>query len=171
MDDVVIFPGRKRLALLALGAVAFAAGGGFIVAEDTMPWFARFIGGYLGMALFAFCLVYACFRLAKPLPSLVIGREGLLENAQAVGPGMLRWSEIADVKIQSFLNWRFLAIIPRDLEAVLQRQGRVKQWLMRMKLRLVESPFNVPESALPVKLEDVLAYINTRRGADGAQGT
>ena len=164
MDEVVFFPSRKRLALLAAAALVFAASGALIAAEETISWFGRFIGAYLGLALFAFCGLYAGLRLARPLPSLVIGREGLLENASPVGAGLLRWSEIAEVKIGSFLNRRFLTVVPRDVEAVLQRQGRVRQRLLRIALRLAGSPFSVPESALPVKLEEVMVHINARRG-------
>jgi len=165
MDDIVIFPSRKKLALLALGALAFVAAGVFIITEPSMPWVIQLLGGYLGVGFFGICLGYAALRLVRPVPSLVISKDGVFENASAIGAGMLRWSEIADVKIYSFMNQRFLGIVPKNLDEVLQRQNTVKRWLMRVNRGLVEAPFNVPESALPVTLEEILSQISARRSS------
>ena len=164
MDDIVIFPSKKKLALLAVGAFVFVAAGIFIITKPSIPWIIQLVGGYLGVAFFGLCLGYAALRLLKPVPSLVISKDGLYENASALGAGMLRWSEIADVKIYSFMNQRFLGIVPHNLDKVLQRQGAVKQLLIRVNGGLVDSPFNIPENALPVTLEEILVHINARRG-------
>ena len=95
---------------------------------------------------------------------LVISQQGLFENASAVGAGWLKWSEIKDVKIHRFMSQRFLGIVPVDLNAVLGRMSVWKRVLMRTNARLVEAPFNVPEAALPLSLEDLLVRINAFRG-------
>jgi hypothetical protein len=130
-----------------------------------MPWVIQLVGGYLGVGFFGICLGYYALRLVRPVPSLVISKESVFENASAVGVGMLRWSEIAEVKIYSFMKQRFLGVIPTNLDEVLQHQNTVKRWLMRVNRGLVEAPINVPESALPVTLEDILSQINARRSS------
>ncbi len=163
MEDIVIFPSRKKLVLLAIMAIVFVALGVWIIKKPETYWLIRVLGGYLGVAFFSFCLGYALLRLIKPKPSLVINDEGVFDNASAVGAGMLKWSEIAEVKISSFMGQRFLSIVPNNPEEILQRQSIIKRWLMTANRGLVDSPFNVPETALTLKLEEVLSLIDARR--------
>ncbi len=88
MEDIVIFPSRKKLVLMAVGAFVFIAIGVFIIRKPETFWIVRVLGGYLGVAFFGICLGYAIFRLIKPKPSLVINDEGVFDNASAVGAGM-----------------------------------------------------------------------------------
>jgi hypothetical protein len=163
MEDIVIFPSRKKLVLIAIGAFVLAAIGVFIIKDPEIYWLIRILGGYLGVPFFGACLGYALFRLTKPKPSLVINDEGVFDNASAVGAGMLKWSEIAEVKITSYMGQRFLSIVPNNLEEILQRQSILKRWLMKANRGLVDSPFNVPEIALTLKLEEILSLIDARR--------
>ncbi len=163
MEDIVIFPSRKKLVLIAVGAFVFIAIGVFIIRKPEIFWVIRILGGYLGVAFSGACLGYALLRLTKPKPSLVINDEGVFDNASAIGAGMLKWSEIAELKIISYMGQRFLSIVPNNLEEILQRQSILKRWLMKANRGLVDSPFNVPEITLTLKLEEVLSLIDARR--------
>jgi hypothetical protein len=164
MNDFVVFPSRRKLLLYAVGALIFIAGGIFILRTPSIPWFDKVIGGYGGVAFFGLCLVYLLYRVIKPSPSLIINHEGIFDNASALGVGLLRWSEIADVQIYQFLNQRFLGIVPTNVDRVLERQSAMKRWLLKMNQRyFVSAPFNIPENVLPIRLEDVLAQIQRRR--------
>jgi hypothetical protein len=165
METVTIFPDRRKLLILTLAALIFVVAGIFIIKDAALPFILRFIGGYCGIAFFGSCLAYGMMRLVKPVPSVVISNEGLFDNASATGAGMLRWSEIADVKIYSFMNQRFLGIIPHNPEEVVRRQRALKRCLIRLNRRLVQAPFNIPENALPVKLEEIFNQINGFRSA------
>jgi hypothetical protein len=160
METVTIFPDRRKLATLAFGAFIFVVVGIFIIRDTSLPLIIRYIGGYFGSGFFGICLAYGMIRLLKPIPSVIISNEGLFDNASATGAGMLRWSEIADVKIYSFMRQRFLGIIPHNPEEIFRRQGALKRCLMQLNRRLVQAPFNIPENALPVKLEEIFDQIN-----------
>ena len=157
-----MFPSKAKLVRVAVGASVFVAGGVFILYSP--PTLTRLVVGYLVVAFFGIGLVYALLRLVKPVPSLVISSEGIFENGTAIGAGLLRWSEIAEVRIYTFMNQRFLGIIPTNLEEVLHRQSALKRGLMRLNKGLVETPFNIPENVLPVKLEEIVREIDARRG-------
>ena len=163
MEDLVIFPSRKKLVLIAIAAFVFVALGVFIIKKPETYWPVRVLGGYLGVALFSACLGYALLRLIKPKPSLVINDEGVFDNASAIGAGMLQWSEIIEVKIISFMGQRFLSIVPNNIEVILQRQSVLKRWLMTANRGLVDSPINIPETTLPMKVEEILSLIVARR--------
>jgi hypothetical protein len=136
----------------------------FIIRDASVPLILKVLGGYAGIVFFGMCLAYGIYRLMRPVPMLVISEQGLFDNASAVGAGWLKWSEIKDVKINRFMSQRFLGIIPVDLNAVLGCMSVWKRVLMRTNARLVEAPFNVPEAALPLSLEDLLVQINAFRG-------
>ena len=88
MEDIVIFPTRKKSVLIAIGALGLAAVGVFIIREPEISLKVRILGGYLGIPFFGACLGYALLRLTRPKPSLVINDEGVFDNASAVGAGM-----------------------------------------------------------------------------------
>lgn len=65
-------------------------------------------------------------RLLMPKPAVVISDAGIFDNASAVGAGMLKWEEIADVFACDFMGQRWLGIIPMNEEVILGRQSRLK---------------------------------------------
>lgn len=163
MPPFTVYPSKGKLVLLTAGSFALVVGGMFIIRDASVPLILKVVGGYAGIVFFGMCLAYGLYRLMRPVPMLVISEQGLFENASAVGAGWLKWSEIKDVKIYRFMAQRFLGIVPVDLNAVLGRMSGWKRVLMRTNTRLVEAPFNVPEAALPLSLEDLLVRINAFR--------
>lgn len=163
MIPLTIYPSRRKLGLAAVGALAFVGAGFFIVSDRTVPFFIKIVGGYGGIAFFGLCLPFCLYRLIRPKPMIVVSRDGLFDNASAIGAGWLRWHEIAEIKILSFMSQRFLGIVPVNLESVLARTSFWRRLFLRMNRQLVHAPINIPESVLPMSVDELLEKINEYR--------
>lgn len=111
MNEVAIYPKKVKLLGIAVGSLLFVILG-FYFAQNRVsmriPLWAIVIISYVGIPFFGLCLVYAIYRLLMPRPAVVISDEGIVDNATAVGAGMLRWEEIADVFAHDFMGQRML---------------------------------------------------------------
>ena len=166
MNEVAIYPKKLKLLTIALGALLFVIFGFYLaqnrVAMELALW-KIIITSYVGIPFFGLCLVYAIYRLLMPKPAVVISDEGIFDNASAVGAGMLRWEEIADVFAYDFMGQRMLGIIPVNEEVVLGRQSRLKRVMAKMNKGIAEAPFNIPQNVLPISVDELLTRVEERR--------
>lgn len=165
MDDVVIYPSKPKIFFIAAGSLLFVALGFYLVNErETMHVPVRVIlASYICIPFFGLCFVYALYRLLSPKPSVVITREGIFDNATAVGAGMLKWEEIAEIYPYDFMGQRALGIVPRDAEVVMSRQPFIKRTLAKVSRGLVGAPFSIPQNTLPMSVDELLKKIEERR--------
>jgi hypothetical protein len=166
MDDLVIYPGKGKMLLIAAGSLMFVVLSWFLPAtRDRVPLPRGFIVfiAYAGMVFFGLCLVYALYRLLSPKPAVIISRAGIFDNASASGAGMLSWEEIAEVYPYDLMGQRMLGIVPRDAAAVMARLPPLKRILAKMNRGLAQAPFNIPQAGLPVPVEELLREIEARR--------
>ena len=166
MDDVVIYPSKLKALLMAAGSLLFVALGFYLASERVhrrLPLWAIVVVAYIGIPFFGLSFLYMLYRLLFPKPSVVISREGIFDNASAVGAGMLRWEEIAEIYPYDFMGQRMLGLVPRDAEAVIARQPPLKRVLARMNRGLVQAPFNIPQTTLSIPVDELLKIIEERR--------
>lgn len=124
--DFVLYPSKKKMAWMFLGSIVFVAIGIGLFLEHKIArsWFheaMRFVAIYLGVPFFGFCGAYYLTRLVNPSPSLIINEHGI--QVMTFGGAMLRWSEIADIRVEEHQKQRFLAILPKNPGIVMKRQS------------------------------------------------
>src|SRR5215216_2393472 len=160
MNEVAIYPKKVKLLAIAMCALLFVILG-FYFAQNRvamrLPLRAIIITSHVGIPFVGLCLVYAMYRLFMPKPAVVISDEGIFDNASAVGAGMLRWEEIADVFAYDFMGQRMLGIIPVNEEVVLRRQSRLKKVMAKMNKGIAPAPFNIPQNVLPISVDELLS--------------
>ncbi len=168
VNEVTIYPKKVKLlgiAMVSLLSVIL----GFYFAQNRVAMglslWTIIITAYVGIPFFGLCLVYAIYRLLMPKPAVVISDEGIFDNASAVGAGMLRWEEIADVFAYDFMGQRMLGIIPVNEEVVLSRQSRLKRVMAKMNKGIAPAPFNIPQTVLPISVDELLSRVDERRRA------
>lgn len=137
-----------------------------ISGKDTLGQFFKLITPeifYIGAPLFSLLLIYVCFRLLKPSPSVVINEEGMFDNASAFSAGMIRWEEIDRMFIYKIMDNPFLGIVPFNLEPILARQSAIKRFFFRMNKSTTQAPFAIPQAGLPMSVEELLEEIKLYR--------
>lgn len=166
MNEEVIYPKKLKLLFLALGALVFILLGFYFARNRIalgLPLWVIVVSSYVGIPFFGLCLAYTTYRLFIPKPAVIISDEGIFDNASAVGAGMIRWEEVADVFAYDFVGQRMLGIIPVNEEEVLGRQSRIKRVVARMNRGIATAPFNISQSALPISVDELLIRIEERR--------
>src|SRR6185436_15541060 len=111
---------------MAAGCMLFISGciypliyGYEITGRDTLGQFFNALTPgifYVGAPLFSLALIYVCYRLLRPRPSVIINQEGIVDNASALGAGLIRWEEIEGMFIYKVMGKPLLGIIPVNLE-------------------------------------------------------
>ncbi len=163
MKEIVIYPSTGKLKNLAWGSLTLLAVSVVLLIAPSTAFPLKAAVGYLGIGFFGLCLLFAIHRLVKRVPSVVISQDGIFDNASAAGAGFLRWSEVADIRVVSVLDQRFIAITPVDQRAVLARLNPLKRMLIQMNKGLSGAPFNIPATTLPVSFEALLSDIESYR--------
>jgi hypothetical protein len=166
MNEVVIYPKKVKLFAVTMAALLFIILGFYFAENRTemgLPLRVIIIASYVGIPFFSLCLVYAVYRLLMPKPVVVISDEGIFDNASAVGAGMLRWEEIAEVFAYDFMGQRMLGIIPVNEAVVLRRQSRLKRVMAKMNKGIAPAPFNIPQTVLPISVDELLDKVEERR--------
>ncbi|MGI4789132.1 MAG: STM3941 family protein [Janthinobacterium lividum] len=156
--DIVLYPARWKMALIALGGLLFVLCAPLLWA--TGDPFIRVVA-VADVLFFGFCALFALGRLLRPRPSLVIDERGITDNASATGAGFIAWDEIAAVGMSSMGANRFLVIIPHDTEAILARQPSFKRKIMVANMGLLGSPVAIPgHTTMP--LEEIMRHVQAR---------
>ncbi|MEW6208222.1 MAG: STM3941 family protein [Acidobacteriota bacterium] len=151
---------------IAVGALTFVATGIYFAVDRQslrLPLWVIVISSYIGVPFFGLGFIYACYRLFVPKPLLIINRDGIFDNASAVGAGMLRWEEIAEIFTYTFWGERFLGIIPINPETVMNRQSSIKRFLMKLNRGLKLAPINIPQPGLPMSVDELQSMIEEYR--------
>jgi hypothetical protein len=114
---------------------------------------------WIGIALF---FVLGCLgfpvnlrRLVAPRPVLRISSDGV----ELLWYGLLRWEEVGRLaKVRRKGQW-LLGIFPKDTEAVVSRQTRLNQALVRRAIQEGLPPFHVTQLILPLTIDEVLVQV------------
>src|SRR6266478_418847 len=155
MNDIVIYPSKKKMVLSAFGALGFVAlsiSGIVFQKELEIPTWVVIIAALLGVPFFGFCFVYLAYRLLNPAPAVIVGRDGILDNASALAAGSIRWDEIEDIIIELFEGQKFLGIILTHPDALIARQTSAKALALKANRHLMKATVNIPQVALPISV-------------------
>jgi hypothetical protein len=166
MKEFVAYPNKFKMGLIAAGSLMFVCLGlVFAIWRDEVgfPLWVIAVGSWVGVPFFGFAFLFACYRLIVPKPSVIVNHEGIFDNASAISAGLVKWEEIADVVVYAFSGQRFLGVAPLDVEAFLRHQPAFKRWMMKANLGLGLPPVSIPQSALAMKVDELLSRIQEYR--------
>jgi hypothetical protein len=161
MDQIVIYPSWWKTGLAFLGSVGFVAVSCFllIVGNNRFSPVLIFPIAGLGIAFFGACMIYTGYRWLSPSPALVIGVDGIYDNASATGAGQVMWQEIREVYLYKVMGNKMIGIVPVDTQAIIARQGGFKKFLISVNSGMGFAPINIPQAGLSVPVEKLLAQI------------
>jgi len=163
-NELVIPASRAKLVGLLLGSAGFVLAGAWMLTLAPTEGAVIATIGLASVVFFGLCGGYAIRRLVRPEPAVVINGEGILDNASALGVGLIRWEEIAELQEYEFQRQTFLGIVPKDLDRLLANQPAWKRSAIRANLALGTAPINIPQVVLPVRVSELLREIEQRYG-------
>ncbi len=106
--------------------------------------------------------VYQFLRTFSLNPLFSVSTEGIYDNIGPQGLGMIKWSEIQRVFSYTTamnLNQKFLGIVPKDWNAILNRQSlfkRISIFYMRLLNVGSKTPISITEIALGLPVDRLI---------------
>ena len=119
--------------------------------------------GYTGVLFFGVAWIWLVIRTIWRKPMLIIDSDGIVDRSAAISPGLIRWSEIDDIKVIHFMGKPMIAIFPVSAEAILARQPIFRRWVQSINAKMVGTPITIPSQLLPMKVEELLQLIEAHR--------
>ena len=178
-QPIVIYPNRGKF--LRANSTTLILGG-MLALMTLVPWHrANVMAKMLAMLSRALLLVWGWFCiptllwLLYPKPVVIVNDDGISYYPPRVGPfatgGSLAWEEIQALYIRDLTMGRrsgrtsiqrFLCILPKDVDAFPQRYTIMNKTILALLMMQVGSPFIVPESMLPLSIDELLSRICTK---------
>jgi hypothetical protein len=165
--DIVVYTSRLKLGFVFLASLVMVllASAVLLVAVDQGKQAQGMALSACAVVLFfGACAAIALRRLIVRRPSLVIDRDGVRDDAPAIGIGFLPWVEIERVVPCLYKEQKMLSIVPRELDLYLSRRRGLGGLLARLNIRLIGAPFSIRESILPLSVEELASEIGRRYG-------
>lgn len=150
---VVRAPRWKLLLLLACSLLLVGASAWLIVGSPVWP-ITMFPGG-LGILFFGLCGGWILSRLFSNRVSLILDRDGLLDNSTAVPAGRIAWEQISRVGISAVSSQRFLGIDVKDRDALASSSSAFRRWMDAQNSGITGYPVNIPSASVDRSLEEL----------------
>ena len=147
---VVKAPRHKLLFLFTLSLVMVAASAGLAVGHWVPPL--TELVGWCGILFFGLCGGWILAKLFSHRVSLILDREGLLDNSSALPVGRIPWDQITRVGIAEIEKQRFLGIDVRDRSVL--ATWAFRRWVGEVNVGLAGYPVYVPSTAIDRSLEE-----------------
>ena len=160
--EIAMYPVRKRIVGLAGVSLLFALACSAMLIEKIIHrdiYSFDFISALLGVALFGFCFLYLFKRRLSLKPEIVINSEGIVDNSNAFGAGMIKWEDIEGVSHCNYNGQSYLEIIPRDKKAFLQKQAPISRFIMRANSMIHGPLILIPVITLPMSVKEIESTI------------
>lgn len=163
MDDIIIYPKRKRMIMLSIVSLVFILLGavfiGVAMVEDEKLLLT--IGVFVAL-FFGLCLIFYLKIIFNPKPAVIITEEGIEDQSSYIAAGLVRWGEIESIGLSEFSGQLFLGIVTYDRQLIINRASGLKRLLNNLNRGLLETQVNIPVKNLAYPTEDLLEQIDTR---------
>lgn len=105
---------------------------------------------YFAIPLSALILIRAFYLRITKKVLLTINSEGLRDDSTPGSPGLIKWAEVGDVLMISFLGQKLIGIVLKDSNSLRSRVNKVKQVLMKVNELTVKAVSNGEKVGVPV---------------------
>jgi len=150
---VVRAPRLKLLFLFVLDVIMVAASACLAIFHFVPP--VTELVGWAGILFFGLCGGWILSRFFSHRISLVLDRDGLVENSSALPTGRIAWEQITRIGITAVHNQRFLGIDVRDRALLPSSTSKFRRWIDDQNLGITGFPVNIPSTTIDRTLEEL----------------
>ena len=100
-------------------------------------------------------------------PIVTLSSEGIGVDTQGSHLVLIYWDEIEEVRNYNLI-YRYVGIVPKNLNALIQRLGMRRAWLLRFNAACIAlykpfglfvAPINIPQVHLSISADELLSHI------------
>jgi hypothetical protein len=148
LSVIVIKAPRLKLLWLIVLDVGMVGASAWLALSHAVPPLTEIVG-WAGILFFGLCGGWILSRLFSHRISLVLDRNGLLDNSSALPAGKISWDQISRLGITTLRNQRLLGIDVRDRAALSHRR------LGDANIGLAGYPIYIASTAIDRSLEEL----------------
>jgi hypothetical protein len=160
-DVVVRARGLKAVSMALLGIAITALAIWLLGARTstTKPlWFLHSVAVF-GTLFFGAATLSRLYAMIRPMPALVVDREGIVDRVGWTAVGRIRWTEIVGFRIVAVRMVSFLAIDVHDHAAFVARGNILQRVLRSLNTRRIGTPVSIGTVDLDIGPDELLAIV------------
>ena len=118
--------------------------------------------GIAGILFFGATGIYGIKKMFDNKVGLTIDDNGIIDNTNASSIGLIKWSEITEIKTEQVMSTKFLLIYTKDPNSILDKVKGMKRKLMAGNMKMYGTPLSITSNTLKYNFNDLEKLLKNR---------
>ncbi len=118
--------------------------------------------GIASILFFGSTGIYGIKKMFDKTIGLTIDKNGIFDNTNASSVGLIKWSDITEIKTEQVASTKFLLIYTANPDFYLEKVKGFKRKLMEGNNRMYGTPLSITSNTLKYNFNDLEKLINDR---------
>lgn len=167
MNKIEIPLSKTKLLLGIAGSILFVALGLYFITTmaDQQTRFSPTMVKGVGIAsilFFGATGIYGIKKMFDKTIGLTIDENGIFDNTNASSVGLIKWTDITEIKTEQVASTKFLLIYTANPEFYLDKVKGFKRKLMQGNNNMYGTPLSITSNTLKYNFDDLEKLINDR---------
>ena len=167
MNKIEIPLSKTKLLLAIGGSLLFVLVGLYMITsiEEEHTRFNHMLVKGLGIASVAFFAVTGFYSIKKIFDTsvgLTINDDGIFDNSSASGIGLIKWTDITDIRTEKVASTKFLLIYTTNPDYYLDKAKGLNKKFMEANFRMYGTPIAIASTSLKYNFRDLEKLIKER---------
>jgi hypothetical protein len=116
--------------------------------------------GIIGVAFFGLCLFFIFKKMFDKKYGLIIDKNGITDNSNAMSIGLVKWNDITGIKVLEVVNQKFIIINVSNPEYYigLKKTG-IGKMAMKANYKKYGSPISITANSLKLNFDGIKEII------------
>ncbi|MBF6608541.1 MAG: hypothetical protein ITG00_07355 [Flavobacterium sp.] len=118
--------------------------------------------GIITIIFFGAAGIYGVIKLFDKGMGLIIDDIGIIDNTNASSVGLIKWSEITEIRVIKVKSTKILLIYTSDPNNFLRKVSGIKRKLMKGNMKMYGTPLSITSTAIRYDFNDLEKTLNDR---------
>jgi hypothetical protein len=159
---------KFKISLLLIGSLLFVAASLCMIIFHVETFFFRnknviiFIG-VCGVLFFGVTTLFALRKLLDTKPGIIIDKNGIIDNSNSTSLGVIKWSDISEIKIDSINGKKVLVILVNNPDDYIQRDTNAfTRKALEVNYKYLSTPIVISTATLNCRFEDLVEIVQSK---------
>ncbi|MFL9844996.1 STM3941 family protein [Flavobacterium rhizosphaerae] len=159
MEKIEIPLNKSKLLFGIGGAILFVTTGIYLLnlAEEQTKFnpIVVTIVGWLAILFFGIVGIYGMIKLFDKKIGVAIDEDGILDNSNAGSVGLIKWTDITQIKTEQIKSTAFLLIFVTNPQEYINRNKGLKKKLQQANMKMYDTPIAITSNTLQCSFKDL----------------
>ena len=160
MNKIEIPLSKSKLIFGIGGSILFVVLGYYLfttIADEQTRFNTAFVKGVgiAGILFFGATGVYGFKKMFDNSVGLTIDENGIIDNTNATSIGLIKWSDITEIRTEQVMSTKFLLIFTNNPNGILEKVSGMKRKLMAGNMKMYGTPLSITSTTLKYNFDDL----------------